>query len=64
MNVTFRGQTTELEQQILGEANTRGIVGIRGHRSVGGLRASIYNAVSLDDVKALCKLLEDCTRVG
>ena len=64
MNVTFRGQTTELEQQILGEANTRGIVGIRGHRSVGGLRASIYNAVSLDDVKALCKLLEDCTRAG
>ena len=59
MNVTFKMANLESEKAVLAEAERRGIVGIRGHRSVGGLRASIYNAVEYDDVEALCLLLRD-----
>jgi phosphoserine aminotransferase len=53
MNVTFRLPNEELEQQFIREALENNLGGLKGHRSVGGCRASIYNAVSLDAVKAL-----------
>ena len=59
MNVTFRMRNAELEKQLLAEADRRDIVGIRGHRSVGGLRASTYNAVEHGSVEVLCDLLRD-----
>ena len=52
MNVTFRLPNEELEQQFLRETLENGIGGLKGHRSVGGCRASLYNAVSLDTLKS------------
>ena len=57
-NITFRGATTELEDKLLAEAEARGMSGLRGHRSVGGLRASIYNAFPEQGVERLVELLD------
>lgn len=62
MNVTFRLQTEELEESFLTEAADRGLVELRGHRSVGGIRASIYNAMPLEGVRALRQLMDDFRR--
>ena len=59
MNVTFFLATADLEARFLAEASRRGMVGLKGHRSVGGLRASIYNWVSLADVDALVGLITE-----
>jgi len=59
MNVTFRLATEELEKQFVKESEAKGFVGLKGHRSVGGLRASIYNAVPLDSVRALAEFMRD-----
>lgn len=53
MNVTFNLPTEELNKQFLAEAKQAGFVGLNGHRSVGGCRASIYNAVSKESCQAL-----------
>jgi phosphoserine aminotransferase len=53
MNVTFRGPDTATEEAFLAQAQTRGFEGLRGHRSVGGLRASIYNAFPAQGVERL-----------
>ena len=59
MNVTFRGATKDLEDTMLARAEARGLSGLRGHRSVGGLRASIYNAFPEEGVQRLVELLDD-----
>ncbi len=53
MNVVFRLPNEDLEKRFLGEAEARGLMGLKGHRSVGGLRASIYNACPRESVEAL-----------
>lgn len=53
MNVTFRLPTEELEKQFMDEAAKRDLVQLKGHRSVGGIRASIYNAMPIEGVQAL-----------
>ena len=53
MNVTFRLPNEALEKQFLQEAQAHGLHELKGHRSVGGCRASIYNAMPLDGVLAL-----------
>jgi phosphoserine aminotransferase len=53
MNVTFRLPNEELEKQFVAQANENDLVGLKGHRSVGGCRASIYNATSLKAVETL-----------
>lgn len=53
MNITFNLQTSELEKQFLQEAKEAGFVGLNGHRSIGGCRASAYNAVPYEACKAL-----------
>jgi phosphoserine aminotransferase len=53
MNVTFRLPSEELEARFVSEALKEGLSGLKGHRSVGGCRASIYNAVGMDAVRAL-----------
>jgi phosphoserine aminotransferase len=58
MNVTFVTGDEALDKKFVAEAKTKGIVNIKGHRSVGGMRASIYNAMPYDGVKALV----DCMR--
>lgn len=55
MNVCFvmKPEYTELEKEFVDFASTKGIVGIKGHRSVGGFRASLYNALPLESVQVL-----------
>jgi len=53
MNVTFRLPSEDLEKKFISEAKAAGFVGLKGHRSVGGCRASIYNAFPLEGVEAL-----------
>ncbi len=59
MNVTFRLSREDLEPRFLEEAGNRGLVGLAGHRSVGGIRASIYNGVELASVEELVAHLDD-----
>jgi phosphoserine aminotransferase len=53
MNVPFRLADEKLDKTFLAGAEARGLLNLKGHRSVGGMRASIYNAVGLDAVQAL-----------
>jgi phosphoserine aminotransferase len=57
MNVPFRLPSEDLEKQFVKEAEARGMVGLKGHRSVGGLRASIYNACPVEAVQALADFM-------
>ena len=57
MNVVWTASSPELETEFLAEAKKRGMEGLKGHRSVGGFRASIYNAVSREWVAALADLI-------
>lgn len=57
MNVTFRLASEELEQKFLKEAAANDLVALKGHRTVGGIRASIYNACTLDSVKTLADFM-------
>ena len=59
MNVTWRLQTADLEADFLAEAKKHQMDGLKGHRSVGGFRASIYNAFPTKGVQALADLLRD-----
>ncbi|MFH0769541.1 MAG: 3-phosphoserine/phosphohydroxythreonine transaminase [Chloroflexota bacterium] len=51
MNVTLRLPTEDLENKFIADAKKEGLLGLKGHRSVGGIRLSIYNAVTLEDVQ-------------
>ena len=62
MNVTFRLPSAELEARFVAEALENGLGGLKGHRSVGGCRASLYNAVSLQAVEALVAFMETFAR--
>jgi phosphoserine aminotransferase len=62
MNVTFRLPTEDLEKQFVKESTAAGLDGLKGHRSVGGLRASIYNAFPEDGVKALVEFMREFER--
>ncbi len=65
MNVTFRLPTEELEARFCEEAAKAGLSGLKGHRSVGGIRASIYNAFPVEGVDALVAFMKDFeTRLG
>jgi phosphoserine aminotransferase len=65
MNVVFRLPTDELEKQFLSEAESSGMITLEGHRSLGGIRASIYNAMPLTGVKTLAEfMIEFAARRG
>ena len=59
MNVVFRLPNEELEKAFLAEAKAAHMVGLKGHRSVGGIRVSLYNAVEPEWVVALADLMKD-----
>ncbi|TBL70066.1 3-phosphoserine/phosphohydroxythreonine transaminase [Paenibacillus thalictri] len=59
MNITFRMNDEELEKKFAKESEQNGFVGLKGHRSVGGLRASTYNAVPYEACKALAEFMAD-----
>jgi phosphoserine aminotransferase len=62
MNVTFRLPAEELEKKFVAEATAQGLDGLKGHRSVGGIRASIYNAFPREGVEALVSFMKDFER--
>ena len=62
MNVTFRITNESLEKPFVKEAQAAGMVGLAGHRSVGGIRASIYNATEEKDCRTLAEFLGDFAR--
>jgi phosphoserine aminotransferase len=62
MNVTFRLPSEALETQFLAQAAAQGMVGLAGHRSVGGVRASIYNALEPASCQALVQLMDAFVR--
>lgn len=59
MNVTFHLYDTNLSDAFLSACMEAGCVGLAGHRSIGGFRASIYNAMSIEGVQALTKVMQD-----
>ncbi len=59
MNVPFRLRSESLDAKFLAEAEARGLSQLKGHRSVGGMRASIYNAMPLEGVEALVEFMEE-----
>ena len=64
MNVTFRLPTEELEKKFAAEATAEGLDGLKGHRSVGGIRASIYNAFPVEGVDALVQFMREFERTN
>lgn len=62
MNVTFRLPTEDLEQEFVSDAVAAGLVELKGHRSVGGIRASIYNAMPREGVEALASFMKEFER--
>ena len=62
MNVVWRLQNEALEEQFIAQAAEEGMIGLKGHRSVGGIRASIYNAVPLESVAALVSFMKEFER--
>ena len=58
MNATFTIKQKELEEQFLEDCVHAGVVGIKGHRSVGGFRASIYNAMDIEGINKLVEVMK------
>jgi len=59
MNVVWRLPSEALEEQFVSQAKKEGLVGLKGHRSVGGIRASIYNAITPESVDALVSFMKE-----
>lgn len=62
MNITFRGSSPAIETALIARAEAQGLSGLAGHRDVGGMRASIYNAFPEDGVHRLVQLLHEVER--
>jgi phosphoserine aminotransferase len=62
MNVTFQLADTTLDDLFIKEAEAQGLRALKGHRAVGGMRASIYNAMELDGIKALAGFMQEFER--
>jgi phosphoserine aminotransferase len=62
MNVTFRMASEDLEKRFIKESTVAGLDGLKGHRAVGGIRASIYNAFPEAGVDALVAFMKDFER--
>ena len=58
MNVPFQLKNEALDKQCLAESEAAGLLALKGHRSVGGMRASLYNAMPLEGVKALVSFMD------
>jgi phosphoserine aminotransferase len=62
MNITFRLPNEDLENQFASEAKKLNMIGLKGHRSVGGMRASVYNALPLESAKFLAEFMAEFQR--
>ena len=59
MNVVWRLPSEDLEKQFIAESTSAGLIGLKGHRSVGGIRASIYNACTTEAIDALIDFMKN-----
>jgi phosphoserine aminotransferase len=59
MNVTLRLPSEDLEKKMIAEAKAKGLVGLKGHRSVGGIRVSLYNAMTLEGAQKVAEFMEE-----
>ncbi|MDD2716562.1 MAG: phosphoserine transaminase [Candidatus Wallbacteria bacterium] len=59
MNINYRLPSTELDDKFIEEAKKAGIIGVKGYRTVGGIRASTYNAMPMEGVQALAKFMSE-----
>jgi len=64
MNIVFRLPSEALEERFVSDANKRRMIGLKGHRSVGGIRVSAYNAVSVEDIRVLTSFMEEFARAN
>jgi phosphoserine aminotransferase len=64
MNISFNLPTPELEAKFIAEATAQGLDGLKGHRSIGGCRASIYNAFPMEGVEMLVQFMEKFARTN
>jgi len=64
MNVCFNLPTEELEAKFVSEAKAKGMLGLKGYRDLGGIRASTYNAVSVESVQLLADFMEEFYKVN
>ena len=64
MNVPFITGNEELDAKFVKESTAAGFVNLKGHRSVGGMRASIYNAMPVEGVKALVEAMKEFEMQG
>jgi len=62
MNITFHLPTPDLDKQFVKEAAAEGLDGLKGHRALGGLRASLYNALPFEAVEALAQFMQEFQR--
>jgi len=62
MNVQFRLRSADLDAEFLKQAERRGLTQLKGHRAIGGMRASIYNAMPIEGVKALVEHMQEFER--
>jgi phosphoserine aminotransferase len=62
MNVTFRLRNDKLDEDFLKQARAQGLAELKGHRAVGGMRASIYNAMPIEGVRALVGFMREFER--
>jgi phosphoserine aminotransferase len=59
MNVTFRAEDDAINEKFVKEASANGMVNLKGHRVVGGMRASIYNAMPIEGVEKLVAFMKE-----
>ena len=59
MNIPFRLPTEQLEEAFASESKKNGLIGLKGHRSVGGMRASLYNALDVKAAEALTNFMRE-----
>jgi phosphoserine aminotransferase len=64
MNIVFRLPSEELDERFVAEAKKHRMVGLKGHRSAGGIRVSAYNAVSPDNIRALVSFMESFAKAN
>ncbi|HEX6828348.1 MAG TPA: 3-phosphoserine/phosphohydroxythreonine transaminase [Burkholderiales bacterium] len=62
MNIPFTLKSEALDEEFLKQAKSRGMIQLKGHRSVGGMRASVYNAMPVEGVQALAEFMKDFAR--
>jgi phosphoserine aminotransferase len=64
MNITMRLPSEDLEAKFISDAKKEGLLGLKGHRSVGGIRFSVYNAVSLEDIQKTVDFMDRFRKVA